>query len=309
MLQPTLDDINRLVEYALNKTPAGPSQIWPITKAQAVSGGDTHQSYLLHSTQSNKPGARFFLKLNQLARQPLFTAEAQGLQAILAHQHQNPGCINTCKALDSGHYQQFSYLLLEALDLQSDGNWLEAGQQMARLHQTPVGSQFGFEHPSYCGSSYQPNHWEQNWARFFAHHRIGHQLTLLWKTSADNPKIQRIVQTVQDHLQHRSPAPALVHGDLWRGNIGFHRQTQSASIPVMFDPACYYGDPETDLAMSEFFGRFPEDFYRGYNSVLPVDKDYPLRRPLYQLYHLLNHANLFGANYRQQAEQQLKELV
>ncbi|WP_439133503.1 fructosamine kinase family protein [Pseudomaricurvus sp.] len=308
MLQPTLDDINHLVEHALSKAPAGPSQIWPITTASPVSGGDTHECYLLQSTANNKPGARYFLKLNQLARQPLFTAESEGLQAICHHHQQFAGCIASCRVLHSGHFQAFSYLLLEALDLQAEGDWFLAGQQLARLHQAPAGNRFGFECPSYCGNSYQPNTWEENWSQFFARHRIGHQLTLLWKSPLDSSPIQRIVQTVEEQLHNRQPRPALVHGDLWRGNIGFHRQQQGDSIPVIFDPACYYGDPETDLAMSEFFGRFPEDFYRGYSNVRPIDKDYSVRRPLYQLYHLLNHANLFGGSYRQQAELQLQTL-
>lgn len=309
MLQPTLNDINRLIEFALSKTPAGPAQIWPVTEIRPVSGGDTHQSFLLHCPKPNQPDARYFLKLNQLARQPLFTAEAEGLQAIYHHYQQNPDSIATCKVIHSGHDQTFSYLLLEALNLQDEGDWLLAGQQLARMHQVPVGRRFGFEHPSYCGNSYQPNTWEHSWSRFYARHRIGHQLSLLWKTSVGSSRIQHIVHSVEEQLSTRQPTPALLHGDLWRGNIGFHRQETGTSIPVIFDPACYYGDPETDLAMSEFFGRFPEAFYQGYEQVTEIDKDYASRRPLYQLYHLLNHANLFGGGYRQQAEHQLKKLM
>ena len=294
MLQPSLECINQLFEHAVTTEPSGTGQIWQIRDFNPVHGGDTHNGYLLHSD-----GPSFFLKLNDLAKQNLFAAEIHGLNAIA-----ETGTIATCRPLCSGHCQRYSYLLLEGLQLESDGNWYLAGQQLARMHISPVGEDFGFDHPSYCGKTFQPGDWDRNWSHFFAVHRIGHQLALLRGKHLDAPEIQTYVDIVKDRLHHRQPKPALVHGDLWRGNIGFHR-----GEPVIFDPACYYGDPETDLAVTELFGRLPEDFYRGYNSVSPIDSRYTDRRDLYQLYHLLNHANLFGGSYRDQVEQALQRLL
>lgn len=294
MLQPTLKSINQLFEYALTQEPLGPENISQITGFDSVTGGDTHHSYRLYSD-----GPTFFLKLNELAKQPLFIAEARGLKAIGDTQ-----TITTCKPLCIGHCQRYSYLLLEGLNITHQGDWALAGQQLAKLHQAPAGQSFGFEHAAYCGKTFQPSPLDANWGHFFAHQRIAHQLAMFWGTPVSSPKIQTIVRIIEDQLSDRQPRPALVHGDLWSGNIGFHNDK-----PVVFDPACYYGDPETDLAMSELFGRLPDEFYSGYQSIAPIDSQYTTRRPIYQLYHRLNHANLFGEPYRQQAQQQLQKLT
>lgn len=294
MLQPSLKCINQLFEHAVTSEPIGLGSIWQIRDFSPMPGGDTHSSYLLHSD-----GPSFLLKLNDLAKQGLFSAEAHGLHAIAATQ-----TIATCRPLCLGHCQNYSYLVLEGLNLEAQGNWYLAGQQLARMHLSPVQESYGFNHPSYCGKTYQPSTRDDNWAHFFAVHRIGHQLSLLRGKHIDDPEIQTMVDIVKDLLHHRQPPASLVHGDLWQGNIGFHQDQ-----PVIFDPACYYGDPETDLAMSELFSRLPEDFYRGYESISAIDSGYSERRDIYQLYHLLNHANLFGGSYRQDAERSLRKLL
>ena len=101
-----------------------------------------------------------------------------------------------------------------------------------------------------------------------------------------------------------SPPPALLHGDLWSGNYGV-----AGDIPVIFDPAVYYGDREADLAMTELFGGFSTRFYAAYRDALPLDAGYPVRKTLYNLYHILNHLNLFGGSYRAQAEQMMDKLL
>lgn len=106
-----------------------------------------------------------------------------------------------------------------------------------------------------------------------------------------------------DALQHH-PTPSLLHGDLWHGNVGFCEQN-----PVIYDPACYYGDHEADLAMTELFGSFPEEFYQGYQSVLPISPQYKQRKLVYNFYHILNHANLFGGVYIEQSKALLKRII
>lgn len=227
----------------------------------------------------------------------MFTAESAGLNAIAARK-----TINTCHPIACGQFQQQSYLLLDALELQTAGDWQQAGQQLALLHLTEAGKQYGFEIDTYCGTTLQPNRWADSWADFFAKQRIGFQLDLLGRYSQQQR--DRIVSAITRTLEPHHPKPALVHGDLWSGNIGFCN-----GQPVIFDPACYIGDSETDLAMTELFGRFPEAFYQGYNNLNPIDTGYRHRRDIYQLYHLLNHANLFGGNYLNSAEQQLKRIL
>lgn len=294
MLQPSLKSINQLFEHALTEQPIGNGELWQIQNYDKILGGDTHNSYLLHSS-----GPDFFLKLNENSKSCLFSAEAKALSAILATQ-----TIRTCRPLCTGQNQGYSYLLLEGFNLETDGDWYLAGQQLAQMHLAPAADYYGFNHPSYCGKTYQPSNMDTSWANFFAQHRIGHQLALLRGKPSSAPEIQTVQEVVRQHLADHCPKPALVHGDLWRGNMGFHHDQ-----PVVFDPACYYGDPETDLAMTELFGRLPEGFYRGYDGCRPIDQGYSERRPIYQLYHLLNHANLLGGDYRQQAEQALKQLV
>ncbi|MFT6860059.1 MAG: fructosamine-3-kinase, partial [Thalassolituus oleivorans] len=119
---------------------------------------------------------------------------------------------------------------------------------------------------------------------------------------------ERILARCQTRLLGHQPEASLLHGDLWSGNIAFRPDVES-SRPVVFDPACYYGDAETDLAMTELFGRFPEAFYKGYQSVRSIDDGYAMRRPVYQLYHVLNHAVLFGNHYMDQAREIIKGLA
>ncbi|NIB41828.1 fructosamine kinase family protein [Pseudomaricurvus alkylphenolicus] len=294
MLQPTLASLNTLFAHALTQEPARAGPDWQVRDFHPVSGGDISHAFMLYTD-----GPSFFVKLNDSAMLTQFQAEAHGLQAIA-----DSGTIGTCAPLCCGHFKNHSYLILEGLQLERQGEWYQAGQQLAAMHKRPAGRRYGFDQPSYCGTTYQPNDWHDNWAEFFAEQRIGHQLTLLNCHQKNHPDIQAIIDSVRHRLHDHQPTPALVHGDLWSGNIGFHNQQ-----PVIFDPATYVGDPETDLAMSELFGAFPKPFYQGYDSVLPIDPDYPRRRPLYQLYHLINHANLFGGHYLEQVRQQLRQLM
>ena len=145
-----------------------------------------------------------------------------------------------------------------------------------------------------------------SWADFFAEKRIGSMLERLasigtWKSGDGN--IDDIVTRVRHLLSLHQPHPSLLHGDLWAGNAGFNKKG-----PVLFDPAVYVGDAETDLAMAELFGGFPQSFFEGYHHHTPIEKNYRLRKPIYQLYHILNHGLLFGAHYIAQAKQILDDI-
>jgi fructosamine-3-kinase len=140
---------------------------------------------------------------------------------------------------------------------------------------------------------------------FWRDQRLGYQLKLAARSGRDFlKKGERLLADLGAFFQNYRPAPSLLHGDLWSGNVGVARQQ-----PVVFDPAVYYGDRETDVAMTELFGGFSGRFYQAYRETWPLDDGYPVRKTLYNLYHVLNHFNLFGGGYGSQAEHMMDSLL
>jgi fructosamine-3-kinase len=172
------------------------------------------------------------------------------------------------------------------------------------MHIQGQNQRFGWERNNTIGSTPQINTWSENWADFFAEHRIGYQLKLAQRRSGHFPDTTKVVTKVRDLLVNRKPQPALVHGDLWSGNAAI----LDSGEPVIFDPATYYGDREVDLAMTELFGGFPTVFYQGYTEISSLAEGYQQRKILYNLYHILNHFNLFGGSYAAQANQMINQL-
>jgi fructosamine-3-kinase len=165
------------------------------------------------------------------------------------------------------------------------------GSMLARAHSRP-GPRFGWHRDNYIGSSPQQNGWCDDWAEFWRERRLRPQL----ERAGLRANLDRL-------LEGHKPQPSLLHGDLWSGNVGFTKDG-----PVVFDPAVYYGDREADLAMTELFGGFSREFYDAYQEVLPLDAGYEKRKHLYNLYHLLNHLNLFGGGYLGQVKSTLRLL-
>lgn len=166
------------------------------------------------------------------------------------------------------------------------------GQQLARLHQWSDQPQFGLDFDNDLSTTPQPNAWQRRWSTFFAEQRIGWQLELAAERGLDFGDIDQIVDAVQQQLSSHQPPPSLLHGDLWSGNcaLGPHG-------PYIFDPACYWGDRECDLAMLPLHSDQPPQIYDGYQSVAPLPAGFLERQPLYQLYTLLNRAILFGGEH------------
>jgi fructosamine-3-kinase len=167
---------------------------------------------------------------------------------------------------------------------------------LAAAHRS-TGPRFGWQRDNYIGSTPQRNGWCDTWAQFWIERRMRPQLELAKRNGFDLPFPESSV------LEHHKPAPSLLHGDLWSGNAGF-----TPEGPAVFDPAVYYGDREADLAMTELFGGFPREFYRAYNEAWPLEAGYQRRKHLYNLYHLLNHLNLFGGGYLAQVTGTLRLL-
>ncbi|MER2493939.1 fructosamine kinase family protein [Catenovulum sediminis] len=267
-----------------------------ITNKQAISGGDISSAYQIMGDN----GQSYFVKLNKLSFIENFLCEAANLEKI-----SRTDSLYCPQVITYGSSKNYSFLVLEWLDFTSPKmqEWHQAGQALAQMHMGDTQAQFGYEENNYIGKTIQPNPWHNNWSTFFAEQRIGHQLELLNEKGVKIGDIDDIVALVHSHLKPRKPDAMLLHGDLWRGNISFIK-----SRPVVYDPACYYGDHETDLAMTELFGKLPREFYQGYEQILPIDTGYNQRKHIYNFYHILNHANLFGGSYIDQCRLYLHTL-
>ena len=230
---------------------------------------------------------REFRKLAPAERAGAFAAEAEGLEALRPH-------IRVPRVLDRGMRDGKAFIALEYLELSPAGDFAALGRALAHLHRQ-TGARFGWVRDNYIGLGVQKNGWFDDWARFWRERRLEPQLELAG-LRVDLDRLERI-------LEGHAPRPSLLHGDLWSGNAGFTKEG-----PVVFDPAVYYGDREADLAMTELFGGFPRAFYRAYEEALPLDEGYEKRKHLYNLYHLLNHLNLFGGAYLAQVNSTLRLL-
>lgn len=266
--------------------------------ARPVGGGCIHGAWRLDG-----PDGPVFLKTNRAASAWLLTAEADGLAGLAA-----AGALRVPAVLAHGSVADTAWLALEWLELQPVTPAAERalGAALARQHQV-TGEQFGWRQDNAIGATPQRNTWSDDWGEFFAAHRLGFQLELGARQGLPRRLLaagERLLRHVPDLLAERRPAPALLHGDLWSGN----RAADSGGRPVVFDPAVHYGDPECDLAMTRLFGGFDREFYAAYDAVSPPAPERALRERLYQLYHVLNHANLFGGGYVNQAERLLRQL-
>ena len=244
----------------------------------------------------------YFVKRNRRECLAMFRAEAAGLEAIA-----DTRTIRVPKPVCHGVAENDAFLVLEWLEL-SRGNqesWREMGKRLAALHRYDVGGRFGWPMDNTIGATPQINGFIESWGPFFAERRLEFQWKSGVRRGGNFPKLRALISRVPDMLADHRVRPSLVHGDLWSGNAAFADQGE----PVMFDVAVYFGDREVDLAMSELFGGFPADFYRAYNEEYPLPQGYERRRTLYNLYHVLNHFNLFGGHYEAQANRMIDILI
>jgi fructosamine-3-kinase len=267
------------------------------THRRPVGGGSINQAYALSDDQT-----AYFVKLNEASRIAMFEAEALGLQQIQATQ-----TIRVPQPICWGTADTMAYLVLEWLDLGygTHHSWQQMGAQLAAMHQVTSDRGFGWEQNNTIGATPQPNPWTDHWLEFFREHRLHYQLKLAKQRGGHFPDGDRLLATFPDLLAGHTPQPSLVHGDLWSGNAAVTKLGE----PVIVDPAVYFGDREVDIAMTELFGSFPTDFYRAYDAALPLAPGYQHRKTLYNLYHILNHFNLFGGGYEHQANRMIASLL
>jgi len=288
-------DWKYIVEQIENATRSA----FQLINVRSVAGGDINSAYCLQGAEKS-----YFVKLNSAEKAFMFSAESAGLVELsLTHTVRVP------KPIVYGEFGTQAFLVLEFVKFgvsnkKSDRNF---GRQLALLHQQ-CQPYFGWHCDNTIGSTLQPNDRNEDWIAFWRSHRLQHQLALASANGYQGilqSKGEKLCDKLESFFEGYIPQPALLHGDLWGGNASVDKQGN----PIMFDPACYYGDREADLAMTELFGGFSQDFYAAYRETYPTEKGYMTRKKLYNLYHILNHLNLFGGGYLRQAENIMGDLL
>jgi fructosamine-3-kinase len=263
-----------------------------------VGGGSINSAARLESD-----AGPVFLKTNDADGYEMFAAEAEGLAELAA-----ADAVRVPRVYGLGVDAGRAWLLLEYLDLvpADDSCRRRLGAALAALH-GHTAERHGWHRDNTIGATPQPNGRDDDWLRFLADKRIGFQLELAGRNgyghalAADG---EALLARLPVFFSGYTPVPSLLHGDLWGGNFA-----AVDGEPVIYDPAVYYGDRETDIAMTELFGGFGPGFLAAYDEAWPLDHGYAVRRDLYQLYHVLNHLNLFGGGYLSQARSLLRRLL
>ena len=263
-----------------------------ITEKRSVSGGDINAAWSLSLSDGNI----VFLKENTRSNAGFFESEEKGLCAI-----RKTGAVRVPQILERGLLMECSYLLMEYMEPASRKKdfWETFGRQLADMHRadpsdwTPEGN-YGFPEDNYIGAGRQMNKIRTEWVSFFRDCRLDVQIRRAQRyfSSSDRKALQSLLDHLEEYLIE--PAfPSLLHGDLWTGNY----VVGPDGYACLIDPAVYVGHAEADLAMTELFGGFAPAFYDAYKEVNEILPGYSDRRDLYNLYHLLNHLNLFGESY------------
>jgi fructosamine-3-kinase len=247
--------------------------------------------------------ADFFVKLDA-SDSGLLAAEADGLAAL-----QQAGSVRVPRALHCGVFRGAAYLTMEWLPLahRHPQSAARLGEVLARQH-LQYAARCGWPRHNFIGATPQFNMPSDDWPGFFAEHRLRFQLRLAAENGCRGALQEsgaQLLEVLPKFFEGYAPRPSLLHGDLWGGNWG----ALPSGEPVVFDPAVYWGDREADLAMTELFGGFGAEFYAAYRQHAPLDPGYPVRRELYNLYHVLNHLNLFGGSYLDQALDMMRRLL
>jgi fructosamine-3-kinase len=265
----------------------------------SVGGGSINECYRWTSDQGP-----LFVKLAPRERLAMFEAEAAGLGELAAAQ-----ALRVPQVLGCSESAGQSFLALEWIEFgaRSSGSERLMGERLAAQHRV-TSSAFGWHLDNTIGSTPQLNTPERDWVRFYVERRLRFQLELAARNGQRPQLIERgalLCERAHQFFATYRPVPSLLHGDLWGGNWA----TDATGQPVIFDPAVYHGDREADVAMTHLFGGFGREFYRAYEAAWPLDRDAPVRRALYNLYHVLNHLNLFGGGYQRQAQSLIDQLL
>jgi protein-ribulosamine 3-kinase len=286
----------RDIELAIRKATTTP---FSIESRTALGGGCINESHAIRGQ-----GRAYFVKLNSPGKADMFAAEAAGLDEI-----DRTKTVRVPRVICHGASPAASWIVLEYLDLKGadDRAMRVLGAHLARMHRV-TRARHGWDRDNTIGSTPQINTPAEDWVEFWRERRLGFQLRLAAANGHGGSLIasgERLLEALPAYFEGYTPAPSLLHGDLWSGNAAMAGDGE----PVVYDPAVYFGDREADLAMTELFGGFPPSFYEAYRSEYPLDPGYGRRKALYNLYHVLNHLNLFGGGYGAQAGRMIGNLL
>ncbi|MDO8959332.1 MAG: fructosamine kinase family protein [Rhodocyclaceae bacterium] len=298
-----------LAEAIATTIEATTGQPFHLKTTQPVGGGCIHEAWKLGDGQR-----RFFVKTGTAAAAAMFDAEADGLKALQATDAVRVPKVGAggTAAAGSAALMGTAFLILEYLELRGldHAGGAALGEALARLHRESgeaADATYGWPRDNFIGGTPQSNQSQRTWAGFFSAERLRPQLALASANGMERT-LRDQGETIAERLSalflDYRPLPSLLHGDLWSGNAA---QLEDGT-PVIFDPAVYRGDREADIAMAELFGGFPESFYAAYRAAWPLDPGYETRKTLYNLYHVLNHFNLFGPSYLGQARRMIAQL-
>jgi protein-ribulosamine 3-kinase len=271
----------------------------PAQEPRAVGGGSIN-----HALRFETNRGPIFVKCARPQALDMFEAEAAGLQAL-----SEANAVRVPNVLGVGVRADTAFLALEWIEFGSANARAERtlGEQLARQHRVTA-DRFGWIRDNTIGSTPQLNAWSEDWICFLRERRLGYQLDLALRNGASARVIdrgRRLCDSLDALFSDYRPVPSLLHGDLWGGNWS----ADSHGQPVIFDPAVYFGDREADIAMTRLFGGFRREFYAAYDSTWPRAPGADLRCTLYNLYHVLNHFNLFGGGYLSQAGSMIDSLL
>jgi fructosamine-3-kinase len=268
------------VSEAASKALGKKVELVPASGGGYSGGGGATTSALLDKETNTK----YFLKSSRNGLSML-RAEYEGVKAM-----SETGAIQVPTPIAFGEFEKTGqgFALFEYLEFcgAPGASQYELGVNLAKMHRSTSANGFGFHIDNTIGATPQPNSWEAKWPDFWDKHRLGHMLKLTGNAGLSLDKVEKLRQKTRELLSH-NPAPSLIHGDLWGGNKGFCKRDGKV-VPVIFDPATYYGDREADVAMTYVFGGFSSDFYDGYESEWPLPEGHERRRTVYNLYHILN---------------------
>ncbi len=267
----------------------------------SVGGGCINNTYCVTDGST-----RYFVKLNHIRHKNMFEAEALGLQAIF-DQH----TICAPQPICFGELNEQTFLVLEYLELKNRPDSIQLGQQLAAMHNITA-EQFGWSLNNTIGSTPQSNKMNSDWVEFWRNQRLIPQWLLAEKNgfgAALSTNMEKLLTRFECLFETYTPQPSMLHGDLWGGNVAALANSTTGTTPVIFDPAFYYGDRETDIAMTSLFGGFEQTFYTAYHQSWPLDEDFKTRKHLYNLYHILNHLNLFGEAYLSQSINTIERIL
>ncbi len=244
-----------------------------------------------------------FIKTGPPSALDMFEAEAEGLNAMAATE-----TVRVPEVFDVGVREGYAFIEMEQLRIGRSTDAIDRmlGERLAAMHRHTA-DRHGWHRDNTIGLTAQKNPWNDDWTEFFRQQRLVFQLDLAAKNGYRG-ELQELGQTlaagIDVFFDGYEPEPSLLHGDLWSGN-----HAAMDGEPVIFDPAVYYGDRESDLAMTRLFGGFGPGFYSAYEAAWPLEPGHEARNDLYQLYHVLNHLNLFGTGYLGRSLDLLRGLV